>query len=138
MENCKLNNKWNEIQNLNWYDLAKSHKTKNANASLARILMSKYTTEEIAELLNFVIDKRRKMCDFIYQWLDENNIKGNVFRRSDDGIWDLSSHIVGLGYSMYETVLKHPTILLELQNDYVENFEYGFDEAIYKMANKDI
>ena len=54
---------------------------------------------------------------------------------TDDSLWDFSSHIVGLGEVMYNYVIDHPNCIIELQKDYVENFEYGFDKAIYEIEN---
>ena len=49
---------------------------------------------------------------------------------SDDGFWDLCSHIVGLGKETYEDVCSNPEKILEYP-DYVENFEYLFQYKDY-------
>ena len=52
---------------------------------------------------------------------------------TNDELWDLCAHIVGLGDVMYYYVIDHPDIILMLKDDVRENFEYGFDKAIYEL-----
>ncbi len=49
---------------------------------------------------------------------------------SDDGFWDLTAHIVGLGENVYRLVLNYPEIakMMADERDYTENFEYIFND----------
>jgi hypothetical protein len=51
---------------------------------------------------------------------------------SDDGFWDLTAHIVGLGENVYHLVLKYPEIAKMMADrvDYCENFEYVFHDIV--------
>ena len=126
-----VTNKWEMIRNLNWDSKSRNHDDFNANDAIAESLIDNYSVDEIASLKNFVVRKRIELQGFIYGYCKGNDDFNRKLKLGDDGIWDLSAHIVGLGEGMYESVYKHPNILLELQKEYVENFEYGFDKAIY-------
>lgn len=136
IENDKLNY-WKEIESLGWYWLTKRGFDNNPNDELASILVEKYNLNEIIELHNFVVTHRIKLQSFLqgYYKSSPKEFKKQV-KLSDDGLWDFSSHMVGLGEVMFNYVLDHPDSILELQKDYTENFEYGFDKAIYQIQNK--
>lgn len=136
INNDKLNY-WKEIENLKWYWLTKKGFSNNPNDELASILVEKYNLNEIIELHNFVVMNRIKLQSFLqgYYKSSPKEFKKQV-KLSDDGLWDFSSHMVGLGEVMFNYVLDHPDSILELQKDYTENFEYGFDKAIYQIQNK--
>lgn len=130
-------NYWKEIESLKWYWLTKKGFNNNSNDELASILVEKYDLNEIIELHNFVVMHRIKLQSFLqgYYKSSPKEFKKQV-KLSDDGLWDFSSHMVGLGEVMFNYVLDHPDSILELQKDYTENFEYGFDKAIYQIQNK--
>lgn len=46
---------------------------------------------------------------------------------SDDRLWDLTAHIVGLGEKVYNKIMKHPELIEKYKNSYKENFEYTFN-----------
>jgi len=54
--------------------------------------------------------------------------KNNEAQVSDDGLWDLCAHIVGLGKEEYEAALLNPRIIVDRgrSNKYRENFGYCF------------
>lgn len=135
-DNNKLNY-WKEIESLKWYWLTKKGFSTNPNDELAAILLEKYSLNEIVELHNFVVKNRIKLQYFLIGYFKSSprDFKSQ-FKLSDDGLWDFSSHMVGLGEVMFNYVLDHPDSVLELQKDYTENFEYGFDKAIYEIQNK--
>lgn len=133
LNNCEQFNFWDEINNLGWYWLTKNKNT-NPNDELGVILVERYSLDEIVELHNFVVRQRIQLKAFLegYYKASSDEFKSK-FKLSDDGLWDLCSHVVGLGQVMYDYVMDHPEIVLELQKDYTENFEYGFDKAIYMI-----
>ena len=45
----------------------------------------------------------------------------------DDGYWDLTSHIVGLGYNVYQSIIENPEKILDYKNTVFENFDYCFN-----------
>lgn len=141
MENLNLNkkinsitpNKWKMIEEIGWYWKAKEE---NPNDEVAKYLIENYPTNVIVELKNFVVRKRLKLQGFILGYCKSSPIEfKDKIQLSDDSLWDFSSHIVGLGEVMYNYVIDHPNCIIELQKDYVENFEYGFDKAIYEIEN---
>lgn len=141
MENLNLNNntntitpsKWKLIEEIGWYWKAKEE---TPNDEVAKYLMENYSTNDIVELKNFVVRHRLKLQGFILGYCKSSPKEfRDRIRLSDDGLWDFSSHIVGLGEVMYNYVIDHPDCIIELQKDYVENFEYGFDKAIYEIEN---
>lgn len=141
MENLNLNkkinsitpNKWKMIEEIGWYWKAKEE---NPNDEVAKYLIENYSTNVIVELKNFVVQKRLKLQGFILSYCKSSSIEfKDKIQLSDDSLWDFSSHIVGLGEVMYNYVIDHPNCIIELQKDYVENFEYGFDKAIYEIEN---
>ena len=141
MENLNLNDnmntitpsKWKLIEEIGWYWKAKEE---TPNDEVAKYLMENYSTNDIVELKNFVVRNRLKLQGFILGYCKSSPKEfRDRIRLSDDGLWDFSSHIVGLGEVMYNYVIDHPDCIVELQKDYVENFEYGFDKAIYEIEN---
>ena len=41
-------------------------------------------------------------------------------------MWDFASHIVGLGEVMFKYVYDNPNVMIVMQENIKENFEYGF------------
>ena len=86
--------------------------------------VNNYSLKETILLQNFVVEKRKEL---------QNKLRDKIKNISDDGFWDLCSHIVGLGESMYDLCIKYPEIAQILINDKKENFEYGFTKAVYEL-----
>ena len=123
---------WEKVNELGWYWKSKNE---TANDDLANELLARYNdVNDIAELHNFVVDNRTYLQGVItgYYKASPQEVRDQL-NLSDDGLWDLCSHIVGLGDVMYHYVIDHLDIVLELQKDYRENFEYGFDKAIFEL-----
>lgn len=128
---------WSMVEDIDWYTKSKHHNRDTANDEVSEFLQENYSLDEVIKLENFVVGKREKLKGFINGYLtaSPSEIKKN-FKLSDDGFWDLCSHIVGLGRVMYSYVIEHPYMIFELQKDFVENFEYGFTAAVYEMQNE--
>ena len=47
---------------------------------------------------------------------------------SDDTFWDMTAHIVGCGEKTYNNVMSYPKMIETYFYEYVENFEYTFNE----------
>lgn len=126
---------WDKVNELGWYWKAKNE---SANDDLADELLARYNdVNDIVELQNFVVNCRTYIQGLItgYYKASPKDIREKL-NMSDDGLWDLCSHIVGLGDVMYYYTIDHLDIVLELQKDVRENFEYGFDKAIYELQYK--
>lgn len=128
---------WGMIEDINWYTKSKHHNRDTANDEVKEFLVENYTIDEIIELENFVVERREKLKGFVIGFIaaTPTELKSN-FKLDDDGIWDLCSHIIGMGRVMYSYVIDHPYMIFELQKDFVENFEYGFTAAVYELSDK--
>lgn len=124
------NDYWNVIEDINWFELSKLYDRETACDKVGEFCTTYLTLDEIINLENFIVEKRKNLMKKLYN-LSELKI-------SDDRTWDLASHIVGLGQNVYYLVMKYPKIALELVNESVENFEYGFTKAVYDMKEKEL
>lgn len=132
MGNYILNNRnknlnWKLIEEINWGRLTQKFPQKPYD-KVGDYCVENFTLREIILLQNFVVEKRRELQEKL-----QTHIKGI----GDDSFWDLCSHIVGLGESVYNLCLKYPKIAEILIQDKVENFEYGFTKAIYDIQEKE-
>lgn len=128
-------NLWKELESLEWYEKVKRYGN-NANDKIAEILKSKYFLDEIITLKNFAVEKRKALYHTLNGYLKASpQCVKKEFLLSDDGFWDFTAHVVGMGEVMYTYVYDHPEVVLLMQKDYQENFEYGFDVAIYDINN---
>jgi hypothetical protein len=123
---------WEHIDKIRWYFLSKYY-GKEANDLVAKYCIENLTLEEIPKLHNFIVNKRENISNFLNGYLKGMAKDANKLTLSDDGFWDLCSHIVGLGEVMYEYVKTNPDVIFHLQKFKQENFEYGFDRAIYEL-----
>lgn len=125
---------WGIIEDMKWYYISRDYGYE-ANDKVAQYLIErKYTVEEIAKIHNFVVEQREIVKNFIYGFLRGcSKYEKEKYKLGDDGTWDLASHIVGMGKQMTDVVLGNPDLIFILQNIAQENFEYGFDKAIYEL-----
>ena len=116
---------WDLIGTFNWYSLTKDYGF-DANEKLKEILIDVNNTVLIKEMKNFIIDKREAL---------KEKVGADVFIGSDDTFWDVTSHIVGMGKTMYEFAMNNPEVVnfVAMKKDYMENFEYAFDAASFEM-----
>lgn len=135
--NVTENYYWNIIEDIKWYYLSRDYGYE-ANDKVAEYLIErKYSVEEIANLHNFIVNQREIIKNFIHAFLRGcPKHEKEMYKLGDDGTWDLSSHIVGMGKQMMDLVLGNPELIFTLQKIKVENFEYGFDKAIYELNEK--
>ena len=129
---------WNQINNLKWFYIANDYKN-DANDVLANFLVENYTIEDIVELQNFVVKQREIVKNYILSFIRScPSYEKAKYKLSDDDTWDLASHIVGMGKVTMDLVFRKPELIYILQDIKVENFEYGFDGAIYELNNIEI
>ena len=151
MENLELNNNeieigdnnienekkyWDSIQDIKWYFLSRNYGI-DASKKVTEFLIKNFTLDEVFDFKNFVVDKRKYLENRISSYLRIlTKDQRKEYKLSDDGTWDLCSHIVGMGETVYYYVLHHIDSIFLFQKDIQENFEYGFDGAIYEINNK--
>lgn len=127
---------WGDIEKLNWYENTK-HYGYDANTRISEYLMDNFTIEHIIKLKNFVVEQRQALQNMLrgYFKASPTSVR-KEFILGDDAFWDFASHIVGMGRTMFMYVYDHPEVVLLMQKDYQENFEYGFDYAISAINNE--
>lgn len=125
---------WNIIDDIKWFYLTRDYGYE-ANDKVAQYLIEKqFSVDEISRLHNFIVKQREIVKNFIYGFLKGcPKYEKEKYKLGDDGTWDLASHIVGMGKQMTDVVLGNPDLIFILQNKKQENFEYGFDKAIYEL-----
>lgn len=86
---------------------------------------------EIMDMKTMAQDYRLALYCVIENFMDsEKKYTKYGFWGGDDSFWDFTAHIVGMGKEVYEKVLKDPKNMTIVGNDYNENFEYLFTEAM--------
>jgi hypothetical protein len=111
---------WHLIHILNW---GLDYNFKRCKLELKLAL----TPKEFNFLKDWVVAKRIALQKHLKTFA-EGQGSGFTWGVGDDGFWDLTAHIVGLGKEVYLATLKHP-ILAKTRADehaYIENFEYSF------------
>ena len=95
---------------------------------LKKYLLDNYSDKEIKRIKEFAIFKRRELKVVLNKFENDIGVPG-YYAVGDDGFWDLTAHIVGLGKVRYESVMKDPSIarLMSINNMFKENFEYSFN-----------
>lgn len=120
-----MNKNWQIIKSTKW---GKTDDYEKIGAKLAK----EYTLEELETLQEFYEDKRAKLCTKLDKYSEKRDDKYDYWGCSDDGFWDLTAHIVGLGEVEYNKVLKNPELAKKRSDkgDYQENFGYCLSYAI--------
>lgn len=114
---------WDIIIDLGWG-------VKSTNYKLIRLsIYDRYSEKEINKLAEFSKFKRKELQNRLKEYEKQIGIP-SYYNISDDGFWDLSAHIVGLGKEWYYLVMKNPEIAKDISDNhmYVENFEYIFNK----------
>ena len=110
---------WSVIDSIGWGRKSTDYK------QISQELETIYSAEFLHALKEFVLAKRKELQQHLV-----NAFKGDgtnvykILKVSDDGFYDLTAHIVGLGESTYQMVIEHPSYISGIQ--YKENFEYIF------------
>lgn len=90
------------------------------------VALSKVYQKRKIESIGERVDQiRERLVKRIRDYEDQNGIE-NLFNVSDDGLWDVTAHIVGLGKAAYGKAMNDPSVFVKL--DAVENFGYSFHD----------
>lgn len=110
---------WSVIESIGWGRLSIDYKQISVN------LEYMYAPEFIDKLRDFVVKKRSNLQNRLKEYVATHpNTKCNVWGISDDGFYDVTAHIVGLGEQAYSDIYNNPEIIPTY--NYKENFEYIF------------
>lgn len=117
---------WGIIDELGW-----GIKSTDYN-SMGIYLDRNYPDRIIIQLREFVRDKRKEIIKTL---LDHAELKtGNKYSYypvGDDGFWDLTAHIVGLGKYWFDKITNDPEIAYDIASNHMhkENFQYVFNHT---------
>lgn len=121
-ETTSYNIFWDVIEKANWGELTSKFEKYDAISKCAQKLADELKDKDkISEFQNETVDKREQLSKVI-----KENSKEIL---SNDLLWDISAHIVGLGKECYDNVMENPTEWEKYKDSYVENFEYAIFEA---------
>ncbi len=112
---------WNLVKEIGWG--TKSTNSKN----LKRRLHKEYNQEFLDAMKDIAVRQRRALAMIMDEFaLKETGSISSYWNVSDDGFWDLTAHIVGLGKEVYDFICKNPIYAKTIK--YEENFEYMFNK----------
>lgn len=109
---------WGIVKAIGWDSFTTDYKI------IREALKMNYTPEEIRQLKTTAVIYRKRLQEQVKRYEAENNIT-NLYGTGDDGFWDYTAHIVGMGEIFYDNAMTHPEKVIDL--DYAENFEYSFN-----------
>lgn len=88
-------------------------------------LKNNYDAKYVKSMHDFAVKKRKELCVVMDDFaVEKTGHIGTYWGVGDDGFWDLSAHIVGLGEKMYNFIYENPIYAKSIK--YRENFEYCF------------
>lgn len=124
---------WAIISEIEWYSHLRDVE-KNPNDTVKEFLIGFLDVDMISNIKNFVVEKRKEIQHSFMQYYKNKKKKKNEAYYSNDTLWDVSASIVGMGKSAYELAINSPEFVefIAKTKNYYENFEYGFDAAIYE------
>lgn len=133
---------WEMVDYVNWKEMINE---KNFIDLCRDKLRNKYSLKKILEFGKMA----RKLREYLKSSIENYSLEkfgdkyafpnnSNVLSVSDDGFWDLTAHIVGLGRADYYECLRNTENILNYPK-YRENFEYIFNQMDYiNETNKKI
>ena len=110
---------WSIIDAIGWGTITTDNDL--IKAALSRV----YSERKIESIGAMARRLRGKLTSRVRSYEHEHQIE-NLFNVGDDGFWDVTAHIVGLGKEAYDKAMKDPSTFVEL--NYEENFEYSFQD----------
>lgn len=118
---------WQAVNDIDW-------SSDDNEYTMSQYLQLNFDVETITDMQRIECEKRNEMENFIKSYLKSlKEDEREKFTLDDEGIFDLASHIVGMGKTMYKYVKDNPNVIFHLQNNYKSCFEYGFDDAIFAL-----
>jgi hypothetical protein len=123
---------WEFIDFLNWEKISKNPENFDKNLVFIK-LIRKYGKMGCDEAFHYHRKKYRSLIEIVNTYKYLNNITDSF--SGDDGLWDVTAHVVGLGKEEYWKSVKNPEYLLSRwQNgDYVECFSYWIPKKHTKI-----
>lgn len=139
MNKYKEENYWKIIEDLNWGYYCMLYERNITNKKPYKVLREEIKKKYILsyeEISLFVKDKRRNLQNYLRNWRKKQTEQYDF--GSDDGFWDVTTHVIGLGKNFYNFIIKNPYYISEMyrKNLYIENFEYSFNMKHEKDLNK--
>lgn len=117
---------WDVVEYINWEWLSKNIKHPHNRARELLIGLG-YDDHRISDLGDTATAFRKILQNRIREYsLKVTGKRYGFTGQSDDGFWDLTAHIVGLGEKIYNEVMANPEKIKNWIPGYVENFEYCF------------
>jgi hypothetical protein len=111
---------WNLVKEIGW-----GTKTTDID-KLKNALNNEYNIEFLISMKDIAIRQRRALGTIMDEHaLKETGSIASYWNVSDDGFWDLTAHIVGLGKEVYDYICRNPIYARTIA--YAENFEYIFN-----------
>ena len=129
---------WDVVKEIGWREACDMHhRNEDVNANdIAKRKFNKIKESftDKTEQFNFCSqvekvydDYRNVLVDAVHSYSAKKYGDRYVFPSvSDDGLWDLTAHIVGLGKEVYYKVVNDPVLIVNYKDDCVENFGYAF------------
>jgi len=113
---------WNIINTIGWGVKTVNYK------QIREFLKDNFNDDFIIRMKIFCVQKRKELASALDEYEDKIGLS-NYYGVGDDGFWDLTAHIVGLGKHWYYDTIKYPEIAKEIADNYMykENFEYIFN-----------
>lgn len=120
---------WTEIEKLGWGTWSSDYE------KVWTLMHKLYTPETIKQLRRFASGRVAELYKRIEEWESNNDTHLNI--GSDDGLNDVTWHVVGMGETEFKRVIEEP-YLLEMRYNaergsfegYQESFAYCFHESL--------
>ena len=121
-DSSSVTSHWDIVEQLAWgRGYHKSTDYKKLGEQLDEVM----NVYEIQKFAKWVQEKREVLSKKLIEY------KADAWGIGDDGFWDLTAHIVGLGKKKYEETIENPREAEQIVNaqSYVENFQYIFNHC---------
>ena len=107
---------WNMIGACGWVESGHDYE------GITKLLITRYNDNDIKELDDFVAARFNELYVRIEKHEDHTGQRCGEYG-GDDSFGDMIHHVIGMGKVAFDTIMKDPTRLSEI--DYVESFSYG-------------
>jgi hypothetical protein len=109
---------WKDIEELNW---AERSQERRGYGQARRYMLENFTKTRCEKIREFISIRYNELAARIEAYEQENDCRvGNY--GGDDSFNDMVHHVIGLGETYFNKVMKHPELLNDL--DFVESFSY--------------
>jgi len=113
---------WELVEFIDWGSISKD---KSIQDEMEKILLSK-PSYEMKQFEDFTRNKIRQLGSVLNAFSLKTIGQYGYYGVGDDGFWDLTAHIFGLGKEEYYSAIDNPELAKKRADsrDFVENFEY--------------